>query len=232
MTSSGEGTLDGRGHNWWWAEILQTLPNGNPNRPKLFNCMNCTDTLVEKLLGKDSPSFHFNFQDVARLVVRRVRVRTDVLAEREALRVGGRLLDVGREIVGKAGMQRLDIEWKYLLEALLIDLRVPTFPLNTDGIDFSGRDVHVHDVDVQNFDDSIVAKPTDARGINARCTENVLVENVVAKGVGLSIGSISPHADHSCIRNVTFRNISMPNTMKGIYLKTNPGSTGTGEVSI
>ena len=31
-----------------------------------------------------------------------------------------------------------------------------------------------------------------------------------------------PHADVSCVRNVTFRNVSMPGTGKGIYVKSNP----------
>ena len=41
-------------------------------------------------------------------------------------------------------------------------------------------------------------------------------------GVGASIGSVPPHANHNCVRNVSFVNISMPRTAKGIYVKSNP----------
>ena len=49
-------------------------------------------------------------------------------------------------------------------------------------------------------------------------------------GVGLSIGSISPNSAHSCIRNITFRNAVFEKPFKGIYLKTNPGDSGSGEI--
>ena len=50
-------------------------------------------------------------------------------------------------------------------------------------------------------------------------TQNVLVENMSASGLGLTIGSIGG----STVRNVTFRNVVMPNTFKGIYLKFRAG---------
>jgi hypothetical protein len=55
-----------------------------------------------------------------------------------------------------------------------------------------------------------------------------------ATGFGASIGSVGPHADVNCVRNITFRNISMPGTGKGIYVKSNPtcgvGSNAAGEL--
>ena len=38
-------------------------------------------------------------------------------------------------------------------------LDIPTFPLNTDGIDPSGVDVLIEDINVQNFDDVVAVKP-------------------------------------------------------------------------
>ena len=46
--------------------------------------------------------------------------------------------------------------------------------------------------------------------------------------VGMSIGSVSPSDQHSCVRNVTFRNIEFDHPLKAIYIKTNPGDHGTG----
>jgi hypothetical protein len=47
------------------------------------------------------------------------------------------------------------------------------------------------------------------------------VENCQASGVGLSIGSISSNT----VRNVTFRNVQMHHTNKGVYIKFNAHGT-------
>ncbi len=47
-------------------------------------------------------------------------------------------------------------------------------------------------------------------------------------GVGMSIGSVPPKSDVNCLRNITFRNVHMQNPFKGIYIKTNPGTEGSG----
>ena len=62
------------------------------------------------------------------------------------------------------------------------------------------------------------------------CTEDILVENItVINGVGMSIGSVPPHKNINCIRNVVFRNIYFLYPFKGIYIKTNSGDpNGTG----
>ncbi|GMI24015.1 hypothetical protein TrCOL_g12873 [Triparma columacea] len=90
---------------------------------------------------------------------------------------------------------------------------------NTDGFDFSGKDIYIHDCSVWNQDDCFTVVPTTSAGINAQCTENVLIENVEASGLGLTVGSIKPTSNHACIKNITFRNAYMKNTYKGIYIK-------------
>jgi hypothetical protein len=55
----------------------------------------------------------------------------------------------------------------------------------------------------------------------------MLIENTILSGFGASIGSVpadvvAPGDTPNCVRNVTFRNISMPETGKGIYIKSNP----------
>ena len=77
---------------------------------------------------------------------------------------------------------------------------------NTDGFDVSGRNVHIHDCDIWNQDDTIAVKD-DSR--------DMLFERITASGVGLTIGSIGS----SLVKNVTFRDCYMPNTLKGIYMK-------------
>ena len=84
----------------------------------------------------------------------------------------------------------------------LIDLTA----FNTDGFDVTGRNIWIHDCTVWNQDDCFDVKDG---------TENVLIENIEASGLGLTIGSISG----STVRNVTFRNARMHRTDKGIYMK-------------
>tara|TARA_B110000091_G_C13754831_1_gene449404 strand:+ start:60 stop:1445 length:1386 start_codon:yes stop_codon:yes gene_type:complete len=76
---------------------------------------------------------------------------------------------------------------------------------NTDGFDVTGNNIWIHDSTVWNQDDSFCVKDN---------TNNVVIENINASGVGLTIGSIA-----SNINNVTFRNATMYHTYKGIYMK-------------
>ena len=52
-------------------------------------------------------------------------------------------------------------------------------------------------------------------------------------GVGLTIGSIGASDEHSCIRNITFKDSEMYNTFKGIYMKSRPeeGPNISGEIT-
>lgn len=81
---------------------------------------------------------------------------------------------------------------------------------NTDGLDVSGRNVWIHDVQIWNQDDCIAIK--DSRD---GYSENMLIERVNASGTGIAIGSIS--GTH--VRNITIRDSYLDRTWKGIYLK-------------
>ena len=102
---------------------------------------------------------------------------------------------------------------------------------NTDGFDLAGKNVHIHDCHIWNQDDCVCVKQIGRNGKNAQCSENWLVENVYASGLGLTVGSIGASRDHSCVRDITFRNCTMHNTFKGIYLKSRPSGHGTGEIT-
>ena len=103
---------------------------------------------------------------------------------------------------------------------------------NTDGFDVAGTNVWIHDCNIWNDDDCIAVKEQSTSSIHSSCSENMLFERINASGVGLTIGSIGPSATHTCVRNITFRNCTMYNTFKGIYLKSRPGQMGdTGEIT-
>ena len=101
---------------------------------------------------------------------------------------------------------------------------------NTDGFDVAGRDIHIHHSSVWNQDDCFTIQPLDSRGYNSQCTENVLIEDVTASGLGLTVGAVRPTVGHNCVRNVTFRRAHMHHTFKGIYVKSQntaePNTTG------
>lgn len=85
---------------------------------------------------------------------------------------------------------------------------------NTDGIDVSGNNVHIHDVDIWNQDDCIAVKDAPQSGVSS----NMLFERVTASGLGLTIGSIGG----TIVRNITFRDSLLYKTYKGIYIKFRP----------
>jgi polygalacturonase len=48
---------------------------------------------------------------------------------------------------------------------------LPTFPLNTDGIDISGRDIYFRNLSIQNYDDAVAVKPMHIyEGIVNKCS--------------------------------------------------------------
>ena len=89
----------------------------------------------------------------------------------------------------------------------LIDLSA----FNTDGIDVSGHNVHVHDCDIWNQDDCIAVKDTRTD----MPSSNMLFERIHASGLGLTIGSIG--GTH--VQNITFRDSYLYKSYKGIYMK-------------
>ena len=102
---------------------------------------------------------------------------------------------------------------------------------NTDGLDITGRNVHVHDSNIWVQDDCIAVKdgPMVGKfddGINnikfddadrgMRRSSDMVFERINASGLGLTIGSIG---NYSIVRNITFQDCYLKNPVKGIYTK-------------
>ena len=103
---------------------------------------------------------------------------------------------------------------------------MPTYPLNTDGIDFYASNVRIERVKITNHDDAVAVKPSHGGYKISNCSEHIHVSDVeVHFGVGMSIGSMSPEDSYSCIRDVHFKNITFHHPYKSIYIKVNPGNT-------
>ena len=108
-------------------------------------------------------------------------------------------------------------------------MTLPTYALNTDGIDPSGRNALIERVNITNYDDAVAVKQSNQLGTYAQCSENIIVRDCnVWFGVGMTIGSIVPFkGQYQCVRNVQFMNIKMYHPFKAIYVKNNPGETDT-----
>lgn len=83
---------------------------------------------------------------------------------------------------------------------------------NTDGIDVSGTNVHIHDVDIWTQDDCIAVKDNPHPPYEST---NMLFERVNCSGLGFVVGSIGG----TMVRNITFRDSYLHRSVKGIYMK-------------
>eukprot|EP00049_Salpingoeca_infusionum_P017791 m.354377 g.354377 ORF g.354377 m.354377 type:complete len:452 (+) comp16994_c0_seq1:307-1662(+) len=212
LTITGNGVIDGEGYAWWWLNILNIVKS----RPHLLHVEVADNMLIENVTMRNSPQFHMNLRDLDTLVVRNVVVRVDVVAQKNML------LKAGRMLVNTTG-HGLPEE---------VAMSIPTFPLNTDGIDPAGKNVHIYNCTIENFDDAVAVKPCNGGYTKASCSQDILVENcTVYLGVGMTIGSVPPNEKVNCVRNVTFRNVRSITPIKAIYVKTNPGNTGSGIIS-
>jgi polygalacturonase len=109
------------------------------------------------------------------------------------------------------------------------EFELPIYPLNTDGIDPDGVNMTFTRIKITTFDDAIVPKPSTNFSQFTNCTQEILIEDCeVVFGFGMSMGSMHPAITHSCIKDITVRNINYQNPFKAIYIKTNTGKGGDG----
>eukprot|EP00934_Nitzschia_sp_Nitz4_P001627 Nitzschia sp. Nitz4//scaffold213_size37731//29353//31346//NITZ4_007725-RA/size37731-snap-gene-0.56-mRNA-1//1//CDS//3329542080//1627//frame0 len=232
------GLIYGNGQRWWVSKDLGEM---NHSCARLIQILESANMLVENLTLLNSPYWTLTIQAIDS-EIRHVNVLVDrfyalntwrenvadavddlVLPWIEAKldkilnRTGILSSELGNEVV------------EYLEKVLLwiIGKVSQIMELNTDGIDPSGRNIWIHDCIIQNEDDSIGVKPMSGGRQDSRipdCTTDITIENMVLTGIGASIGSVPGSVHHNCVDGVTFRNISMPGTGKGIYVKSDWGS--------
>eukprot|EP01006_Ploeotia_vitrea_P059948 TRINITY_DN75042_c0_g1_i1.p1 TRINITY_DN75042_c0_g1~~TRINITY_DN75042_c0_g1_i1.p1 ORF type:complete len:493 (-),score=16.00 TRINITY_DN75042_c0_g1_i1:28-1506(-) len=202
LTSKGAGVLEGNGHHWWGAIKYLEF---RENRPRLFHVESGSHLLVENVLFHDSPYWTTFFHNVYNLTVRNSRI-----------------------------IAKVDPKATH-------HTAIELTAFNTDGFDVAGSHIHIHDSYVWNQDDCFCVKDVSNTyrsfgGVTREtvavhpsllappgspwkhCTSNMLFERNNASGLGLTIGSIGS----ACVKNITFRDSTMVNTFKGLYLKTHP----------
>ena len=73
-------------------------------------------------------------------------------------------------------------------------INIPTYPLNTDGIDPSGSNIIIRNLTITSHDDAVAVKPCHQGATISTCAENITVENILVYfGVGMTIGTVPPH---------------------------------------
>eukprot|EP01126_Amoeba_proteus_P064128 TRINITY_DN8934_c0_g1_i7.p1 TRINITY_DN8934_c0_g1~~TRINITY_DN8934_c0_g1_i7.p1 ORF type:complete len:431 (-),score=66.61 TRINITY_DN8934_c0_g1_i7:426-1718(-) len=209
----GNGYCRGSGVDWWnkvvFPEIYGRLKGA---RPKMFVLSRCKNIYISDIHFENSPSWNLVLDDVSDVEVNRITVTTN---REELTKISKRKSkNLFSSSSDRSGVSRFS-------QSAVLDLQPED--LNTDGIDVIGQNVWIHDSQVQNDDDSVAVKPCSRACQFSDCTRNILVSNMVLTGFGASIGSVPPSKDVNCVENVTFANISMPYTGKGIYIKSNPG---------
>ena len=238
LTLTGTGTIDGQGYDWWWHVIITE----KDHRPHMLKMVSSKDILITNLHFVNSPQFHLNLEHVMDVIIRNISIHVDVGKQRELFLKSHKWLPLGNSTHGLLSIFKDYIAEPVLkkiterdlpeeLEKILEALGVPTFPLNTDGIDPSGRNVLIENVTITNFDDAVAVKPSSGGDPFTNCSQNMTIRNAhVTFGVGMTIGSVPPNDNVNCVRNITFENITFEHPIKTVYIKSNPGDSGTGVI--
>jgi hypothetical protein len=206
--------IDGVGYNWWWTVILGPLDH----RPHMFYFQRCTQFVVQSLYVQNAPMFHFLIEDSADFYYKNLTIYVDIHQQKtmtqSAIELG--LIEHPQAEFDEQGLQ----------------ISLPVFPLNTDGVDPSVNGLLMEDFYIENYDDAVAVKPANGENSITTCAKSMLIRNGAVKySVGLTIGSVPPHLGDNCVWNITFTDITMTTPFKAIYIKTNPGTEGTGSIS-
>ena len=235
--SGSGGMIDGHGKKWWDSAIVGDIVV--ESRPRLVDVRGSMNITVEYVTLVNSPYWTLTLEAIG-AEVQYVNVLVDrnyqrqlinntmvdyFWKERESLnrRDDGDYVQESRQL--RKGKPSLNFHFPDILPDWVLQPQ----NLNTDGIDPIGQDIYIHDCIVLNDDDSVAVKPprNGRHGsvmngtIPYKCTSNITIENMVLTGFGASVGSVGANGSHPCVDNVRFKNIKMPGTGKGIYIKSN-----------
>ena len=227
---NGSGTIEGQGYDWWVREWAHQNPHG---RPDLLRYNRVQTGEIQGVSFRNSPSFHIHLIDIDSFYLHDFEIFVDILKQQEIM-TSSKADDFTEapSVTDLLLTANLDDLYNTLVGSKTV-LSMPTMPLNTDGIDPYGSNITIRRVNFTNFDDAVAIKPMyKGRAVVAKgdCSQDILVEDCNVKfGVGMSIGSVYPNANHNCVKDVTFRNINFEYPLKAIYLKSSPGTPGVEE---
>lgn len=202
FTIRGSGTVDGQGYMWWVREYIGRNTHGRPSLVVLDGGTNLEFTGVRWI---NSPYYHLDIQDFDGAYFHDFEIYVDAYGQLEL----DKLLLGDNDLMNGLGGRTF-----------------PMYALNTDGIDPRGKNALIERVNITNYDDAVAIKEMTGQGKYATCSENIIVRDCnIWFGVGMTIGTILPKDDFSCVRNVQFLNHKFYHPFKAVYIKNNPGET-------
>jgi len=144
----GEGMIDGQGYWWWMREYIVANKHGRPHMLSMRRVQYC---IIEGLKFINSPRYHLSLIDVDSFLIQDIDIKVDVFEQK-----------------------KLAIKHGYFN----FEFGLPTFPLNTDGIDPAGSNIIIRNSNITSYDDSIAVKPARQDYQIAKCAENITAENL------------------------------------------------------
>ena len=137
------------GKGYQWW-LLTILNLIHHDRPHMVHMEQCTNILINDLSVKNSPMFHFLLHDVADVVIFGLDIYVNTTEQRSLITEHGRWTE-----------------------------GIPLFPLNTDGIDPAGVNIHIYNISVENFDDVVAVKPMNGNGRFSSCRYLLFISNLL-----------------------------------------------------
>lgn len=101
-----------------------------------------SNMVIEGITWKDSPMYHMYLRDIVNFLIQDFEITVDVVRQQQLMEEHG--------------------YWDY-------QFKIPTFPLNTDGIDPSGMSILIRNVTITNYDDAVAVKPANKANQLATC---------------------------------------------------------------
>lgn len=92
-----------------------------------------TNVIIEDITWLNAPYYHMNLIDIDSFLIQNLEIYVDIWEQKKISLLFG----------------QFDLE-----------LNIPTFPLNTDGIDPAGSNIHIRNVNITSFDDAVAVKPS------------------------------------------------------------------------
>jgi galacturan 1,4-alpha-galacturonidase len=166
---TGGGTINGQGYYWWWWAISCALPHAkhNDTRGSMLYWEQSENITIDNLSFINSPRFHIFLNDVNNVTIQNFNIYVDV--------------DKQKKLFNYVSNTLSDMDNK----------NIPSYPLNTDGIDPKGSNIHIINGTITNFDDAIAFKPCNQANIYCRngCASGYVYNITTYYSVGMTIGS-------------------------------------------
>jgi len=168
----GKGTVDGLGYDWW----VRDWAHENPfKRPILLQYNRVQTSEITGVKWVNSPRFYLKLADIDSVYIHDMEIITSVFKHKGSVsKQKQNSFDERIQNLAIGLVRHFLKDYSMIVEGIIpflegrVELAWPTMPLNTDGIDPSGSRITIENVNITNWDDSVVIKPADSRHVVTR----------------------------------------------------------------